>query len=270
MKVYNYCQSDNLKACVLCYPVNFKIIKKSNEYYNNIDYDLVYRQYNKFINTLSKNDVKLYFIDINKNATQQVFTQDIGFVIDDLMFVSKMKQKEREIETESFISFVKDNNIKYYEMKNNIEGGDVIKYQDVVFVGISSRTTIEAAKELQEALISMGNNSKVIPINFDAKKIHLDCVFNTLDKDSAVICDYVYDRKIIEEHIKNLYEISKKDADDLGTNYVYLGNRKLISSNKVVSELLREKGYEVEYVDYSEIIKDKGSLGCSAMFIERG
>ena len=269
MKVYNYSQSDNLKACVICYPINFKIINKSNEYYNKIDYDLLYRQYNNFINTLSKNDIRLYFIDINKNATQQVFTQDIGFVIDDLLFVSKMKQKERQIETESFISFVKDNNIKHYEMKNNIEGGDVLKYDDVVFVGISSRTTIEAAKELQEALTNMGNKSKVIPINFDASKIHLDCVFNTLDKDSAVISDYVYDRKIIEEHIKNLYEISKREADAFGTNYVYLGNRKLISSNKVVSELLQEKGYEVEYVDYSEVIKNKGSLGCSCMYILR-
>ena len=269
MKVYNYSQSDDLKACLLCYPVNFKITNKSSEYYNKIDYDLLYRQYNNFINTLSKNNIKLYFIDINKKATQQIFTQDIGFIINDVLFVSKMKQKERKIETENFMRFVKDNNIKYYQMKNNIEGGDVLKYKNVVFVGISSRTTIEAANELQEALIRMGNNSKVIPINFDASKIHLDCVFNTLDEGSGVISPYVYDRRIIEEHIKNLYEISKKDADDLGTNYVYLGNKKLISSNKVVSGLLEEKGYEVLYVDYSEIIKDNGSLGCSCMFIIR-
>lgn len=107
MKIYNYCQSDELKSCILCYPVNFKIIDKSNEYYNKINYDLLYSQYNNFINALSKNNIKLYFIDINKNATQQVFTQDIGFVIDDLLFVSKMKEKERKIETESFMKFVK-------------------------------------------------------------------------------------------------------------------------------------------------------------------
>ena len=252
MKIYNYCQSDELKSCILCYPVNFKIIDKSNEYYNKINYDLPYSQYNNFINALSKNNIKLYFIDINKNATQQV-----GFVIDDLLFVSKMKEKERKIETESFMKFVKDNNIKYYEMKNNIEGGDVIKYQDVIFVGISSRTSIQAVNELQEVLINMKNNTKVIPVNFDTSKIHLDCVFNTLDKGSAVISPYVYD---------NLYEISKKDADDLATNYVYLGNKKLLSSNKSVTEMLIEKGYEMEFIEYSEIMKSQGSLGCSCIF----
>ena len=59
MKVYNYSQSDYLKACLLCYPVNFKITNKNSEYYNKIDYDLLYRQYNNFINTLSKNNIKL-------------------------------------------------------------------------------------------------------------------------------------------------------------------------------------------------------------------
>ncbi|MCR1951641.1 arginine deiminase family protein [Clostridium sp. DSM 100503] len=266
MKVQNYCQSDNLKSCILCYPVNFKIIDKSSEYYNKVNYDLLYSQYNNFINSMSKNNINLYFIDINKNATQQVFTQDIGFIIDDIMFVSKMRNEDRKIETENFMNFIKGNNIKYYAMKNNIEGGDVIKYQDVIFVGMSSRTTIQAVNELQEALISMGNKAKVIPINFDNSKIHLDCVFNTLDKGSAVISPYVYDKKIIEKYINNLYEISKRDADDLGTNYVYLGNKKLLSSNKSVTEMLKEKGYEVEFIEYSEIMKSEGSLGCSCMF----
>ncbi|WP_195262512.1 arginine deiminase family protein [Clostridium sp. 1001275B_160808_H3] len=266
MKVQNYCQSDNLKSCILCYPVNFKIIDKSSEYYNKVNYDLLYSQYNNFINSMSKNNINLYFIDINKNATQQVFTQDIGFIIDNIMFVSKMRNEDRKIETENFMNFIKDNNIKYYAMKNNIEGGDVIKYQDVIFVGMSSRTNIQAANELQEVLINMGNKSKVVPINFDNSKIHLDCVFNTLDKGSAIISPYVYDKKIIEKYINNLYEISKRDADDLGTNYVYLGNKKLLSSNKSVTEMLKEKGYEVEFIEYSEIMKSEGSLGCSCMF----
>ena len=43
---------------MLCYPVNYKIIDKNNEYYNKINYDLLYSQYNTFINALSKNNEK--------------------------------------------------------------------------------------------------------------------------------------------------------------------------------------------------------------------
>ena len=95
MKVNNYCQSDGLKYCILCYPVNYKIIDKSNEYYNKINYDLLYSQYNKFINALSKNNVQLYFLDINKNAADQVFTQDNSFAFDHILFVTKMTKKDR-------------------------------------------------------------------------------------------------------------------------------------------------------------------------------
>ncbi|MPM21186.1 N(G),N(G)-dimethylarginine dimethylaminohydrolase [bioreactor metagenome] len=269
MKIYNVSQYGTLKSCIICYPVNFKINNKSSEYYNKINYDLLYSQYNKFINALSKNNISLYFIDINKNATQQVFTQDIGFVINDVLFISNMKENHRKIETDSFKYFVKENNIKHYEMSNIMEGGDIIKYDNVIFVGISDRTTIEAANELQEVLINMNFKYKVIPIYFDTSKIHLDCVFNILDKGSAVISPYIYDKKVIEKYIKNLYEISKKDADELGANYIYLGDKKILSSNRNVTEYLKKEGYEVEFIDYGEIIKAKGSLGCSCMFTLR-
>ena len=106
----------------------------------------------------------------------------------------------------------------------------------------------------------MNIDIKVIPIYFDNSKIHLDCVFNTLDKGSGVISPYVFDRKTIEGYIPNLIEISKDDADDLGTNYVYLGDKKLISSNKNVLDILEKRGYDVTYINYSEIMKGEGSL----------
>ena len=110
---------------------------------------------------------------------------------------------------------------------------------------------------------------KVIPIYFDNSKIHLDCVFNTLDKGSAIICSYVFDRKIIEKYIPNLIEISKDDADNLGTNYVYLGEKKILSSNKNVLDILEKRGYDVTYINYSEIMKGEGSLGCSILYLLR-
>ncbi|MDU4938386.1 MAG: arginine deiminase family protein [Clostridium sp.] len=269
MKIFQSNQYDKLKSCLLSYPTNFKVTNKNSPYYNSIDNELMFSQYNNFINTLSNYGIKINFIDINKNLRHQVFTQDIGFVINDIMFVCKMKLKEREDEINYLRKFIKDNNLKYYCMENNIEGGDVIHYEGVLFIGISARTTIDACRELEKALENMNIDMKVIPIYFDNSKIHLDCVFNTLDKGSAIICSYVFDRKIIEEYIPNLIEISKDDADNLGTNYVYLGEKKILSSNKNVLDILEKRGYDVTYINYSEIMKGEGSLGCSILYLLR-
>ncbi|MGN0144508.1 MAG: dimethylarginine dimethylaminohydrolase family protein [Clostridium sp.] len=265
MKIYQQNQYDNLKSCALCYPVNLK-----SGCTKEINTDLLYSQYNKLINTLSEDNVKIKFIDIDSKLPMQVFTQDIGFVIEDILFISRMTDKNRKDETEYLKRFAKENNLKIYEMQNNIEGGDVIHYDNIVFVGIGNRTNMEACREIEDVLRKTNNSVGIIPVKFDPSKIHLDTVFNILDKDNAMISPYVYDKDIINKFIKNIFEVTKKDADEFATNYIYLGNKKLISSNKKISKMLEEKGYTVEYIDYSEVIKADGGLECSILYLLRG
>lgn len=268
LRIYQHNQYDILKSYLMCYPVNFKITDKTNKYYNNINYELLYSQYNNFIDILTNEDVKIKFIDINKSESQ-VFTKDIGFVIEDIFFITKMKKYQRAMETQILKKLIKENSIRYYEMKSNIEGGDIIYHGDAVFVGMSSRTSIESVYELENVFKMLDLNIDVVPIHFDTHMLHLDCVFNTLDKDSAILSPYVYDVEIIKKYINNLYCISKEDSDKLGTNIVYLGNRRVISSNENVVDMLNSNVYKARYVDYSEIMKAGGSLACSTLSLLR-
>lgn len=268
MKIFQSNQYDSLHYYLMCYPVNFKITDKNNKYYGDINYESLYQQYNNFVNTLIEEGIKIRFIDIN-SSEQQVFTKDIGFVIEDIFFVSNMKKQERKIETKTLKKLIEDNNLKYYEMKNNIEGGDVIHHGGEIFVGISTRTCIEATYELQKVLNEKNIDIKVVPIYFDTNKLHLDCVFNTLDKDSCVMSPYVYNVDEIEKYIKFIYHISKEEADKLGTNLVYLGDKKVISSNKEVVNILNNNGYKAKFVEYKEIMKAGGSLACSTLSLLR-
>lgn len=268
MKIYRKNQYDEIKSYLVCYPVNFRITDRNNESFNKINYEMLYNQYNGFINSIVEEGIKPKFIDIS-DFTQQIFTRDIGFVINDLFFICKMNEKCRNGETEPLKRLLQENNIDYYEMQNNIEGGDLNLHGNEIFVGISSRTTIEAAEELQKVLDNRKFNIRVVPIYFDSAKLHLDCVFNTLDKDSCVVSPYVYNIDDIELYIKNIYEITKEDADNLGTNFIYLGKKKLLTSNLRVSKFLKEKGYDTKFIKYDEVMKAGGSLSCSTLELIR-
>jgi N-dimethylarginine dimethylaminohydrolase len=150
-------------------------------------------------------------------------------------------------------------------MKNHIEGGDVLVHDGHIFIGLSSRTQREGIKELEDELHKNGKKQKIIPIKFDSKMLHLDCVLNILDKDDCIICDYIYDKKAIKEIVKNCYNIDKKTADELGTNLICLGDKRVLSTHKKVCNMLNEKGFKAKYVDYSEIIKGGGSLTCTTL-----
>lgn len=268
MKIHINNGYDKLKSCLLCYPANYRITSKSNKYYNKVDYTLALNQYNKYINYLIENNVKPIFIDISKSS-KQVYIKDIAFVIENVLFISNMSLKERKVEIEPIKKLALEEKLDYYIMQNNIEGGDVVVGDNVIFVGLSSRTNLHSIEELKKVLIFKGIKKEVISINFDNSMLHLDCVFSLIGKESALVSPYVYDKEVIEKYIKNIIDVTKEEADNFATNIVYLGDKKLVTSNISIGNKLKKLGYYVKILDYTEIVKGEGSVDCSTLDLLR-
>lgn len=268
MKIHINNEYDKLKSCLLCYPANYRITSKSNKYYNKVDYTLALNQYNKYINYLIENNVKPIFINITKSS-KQVYIKDIGFVIENVLFISNMSLKERKVEIEPIKKLALEEKLDYYIMQNNIEGGDVVVGDNVIFVGLSSRTNLHSIEELKKVLIFKGIKKEVISINFDNSMLHLDCVFSLIGKESALVSPYVYDKEVIEKYIKNIIDVTKEEADNFATNIVYLGDKKLVTSNISIGNKLKKLGYYVKILDYTEIVKGEGSVDCSTLDLLR-
>lgn len=268
MKIYMKNSHDRLKSCLLCYPANYRITSKTNKFYGKVDYTLALNQYNEYINYLIENDVKPIFIDIT-SSSKQVYTKDVAFVIENIIFISKMSLKEREEEIEPIKKLASKYKIDYYVMQNNIEGGDVAVSDKAIFVGISNRTNLDGIEELKRILKLKGIDKEVIPINFDKNMLHLDCVFSLLGDKSALVSPYVYDKEIIEKYVENIIEVTKEQADSFATNFVYLGNNKLVTSNIDIGNKLKGLGYDVKVLNYTEIVKGDGSIDCSTLVLLR-
>ena len=259
MNIQIHNRYNKLQELILCYPVNFSIDKKT------INKDLMFEQYNKFINTLSDEKVITYFLD-PKFGISQVYTRDIAFVIDDILFIGKMSETSRNEEFKALEEFITDKKIKIKRFTNYIEGGDVIVHNNVIFVGLSKRTSIDAISELRNFLLEENKKYEVIPVNFNkSEMLHLDCVFNVVSNDICVVSDYLYDKNMFNKYFKKRYYVSKAEAKELAINFLLLENNKLISSSQKLCELLSKDGIKTIYVDYSEIIKGGGSFTCSTL-----
>ncbi|MEG0238031.1 MAG: arginine deiminase family protein [Clostridium sp.] len=255
----------DLKYILMRYPSYFEIIDYRNEHKDTITMEKVYDNYNNLLNILSEENIQYYFLNTGKGPSE-VFTRDIGFTLDDTLFVCKLKSRHRKKETEKLLEHIKKNRYKYYEFENEIEGGDIVIGESTIFVGLSQRTSEEAIKELETYLEETKSKYKVQPIRFDTEsKLHLDCVFNILDKKSAIVCDYIYDMEIIENNFKNLYYLSKKSADNFGTNVIPLGKKRVICSDIEAIRVLRKGGYKVLQCEFDEITKAGGSICCSTL-----
>src|SRR5699024_5648514 len=131
----------------------------------------------------------------SKEYPEQVFTRDIGFTLGEKLFVAEMASDIREGEEEVLTNWLDKIDTDYETLDvNKIEGGDVIIDRNVVYVGVSERTSLEAIRKLQAKL----PRQTVIPVKFDAKYLHLDCVFNVLSPEVALIYPDAIEPKMVQ------------------------------------------------------------------------
>lgn len=269
MRIFTKNEYDNLLYCLVRYPCNLQITGGINSETEKINKNIVSKQYNNLINTLIELGVKVQFLDIN-DSPSQVFTKDIGFVIGNIMFICNMKESIRQIEINKLIELCLNKGIKSYHMKSKVEGGDILVHNNKIFIGQGERTTLNAVEEITEMLCNYNMNYEVIKVYFDISKIHLDCVFNILNDDTCIICDYVFNPEVITRHFSNIIMVSKKDADSLALNIINIGNKNVLCCNKNLNNELLNLGYNSILIEFSEIIKAKGSVGCCALALLRG
>jgi N-dimethylarginine dimethylaminohydrolase len=273
-----YCMSeyDSLKRVILCQPQYMAIRETINETQKQFKIEGIHieraiEQHGEFVKTLQEHDIEVILLPYHKKYPEQVFTRDIGFTLGQTIFVAKMAHDVRKGEEDVLIQWLHDEEMSYYNLaEDKIEGGDVIIDRDTIYVGLSNRTHQQAIDHLQSLL----NQFDVKAIPFKDKFLHLDCVFNVVSPDVALIYPHALTKEDIDLFSSRyeLIEVSEEEQFTLGTNVLSIGNKKILSLpvNKQVNKQLRNRGFEVIEVDITEIIKSGGSFRCCTLPILRG
>ncbi|MBY0095934.1 dimethylarginine dimethylaminohydrolase family protein [Mesobacillus maritimus] len=274
-KTVCFTEYDTLKRVILCQPQYMTIrdvINETQKHFQNegIHIERALEQHDKFAQTLRSYGIEVILLPYHKKYPEQVFTRDIGFTLGETVFVADMASDVRKGEENVLRQWLEDEGFSYYNIVgDNIEGGDVIIDGKTIYVGLSNRTNQKAADHLQRLLSSY--EVKAIP--FKERYLHLDCVFNVVSPEIALI----YPEALTEEDMKlfssryELIEVSKEEQFTLGTNVLSIGNKRILSLpvNKEVNKQLRNRGFEVIEVDITEIIKSGGSFRCCTLPILR-
>ncbi len=233
-----------------------------------------------FEEILLKNGVQI-FRPSNIPNVDQIFTRDIGFVIEDNFFISNMKHSVRGKEIAGITHILdKIDASKQVVIPDDVtvEGGDVILWNDYVFVGISDRTSANSVPFLQSVL----PNKKVLgfPLVTDQNDsdnhiLHLDCTFQPIGKDEAII---YYDgfasppTELLELFPKDKrIEVTLDEKNRMFPNVFSISPTKIVIERgfKRLKDSLVKRGYEVFEVSYSETSKLSGLLRCSTLPLKR-
>ena len=251
-----------------------------------IEKDMV-AEMDAFAAVLQKYGVQVYRPEIIRDCNQ-IFTRDIGFVIDDV-FIKANILPDRQAEFQAIEYIVKQMNpdkVVTPPEEVHIEGGDVMPWNEHIFIGtykgddykeqVTARTNMAGVAFIQKLF----PHKKVKEFDLVKSKteardnaLHLDCCFQPIGKDKAIIykggfrseADYQYLVDIFGT--ENLFHIEREEMYEMNSN-VFSISPDVVVSEKHFTRLnawLRAQGFTVEEIPYSEISKQEGLLRCSTL-----
>ena len=245
-------------------------------------------QLSKLKKTLVKYGVKVHELDIVD--TNQIFARDLGFVIDDNFIVSSIiPDREKELNgLRTLLNNIK--NVIKLPKSAHIEGGDVVVTKDHVFIGyydksdyrnqITARTNKKAIKIIKDSI----KKKEVIPIELikssvtpSENALHLDCCFQPVSRNKAVICKEAFVNKIELNFMttyygeKNIFNVTLDEMSKLYCNFFSINENTVITDKrfKRLIDWFNNIGLNVEKLDFSEVSKLGGLFRCCTLPLYR-
>ena len=242
----------------------------------------------EFENVLKKYDVEVLRPSIIKDYNQ-VFARDVAFVIEDKMIISNVIP-DRADEQEAYRKIFEK--VEWRKIINlpesaHIEGGDVIVWNDFLFIGTCFSEDYRSYKTARTNEYAIEILKEYFPkkriIDLDLKKndrvpyqgiLHLDCTFNPIGKDKCIIykdgfvdeSDYQLLIDIFGE--ENTFHVTAEEMFAMNPNVFSISPEIVVSDKafKRMNDFLRnEWNFTVEEINYREISKMGGLLRCSTM-----
>jgi len=239
-----------------------------------------------FVIILEKYDIKVYRPELIKDYNQ-IFSRDIGFVIDNFFFKSNILPK-RANEFNGITSILSKFSYQFVSMPENchIEGGDVLYHMNNIFIGFYDKYdyknlfTARTNKSAVEFLIDFFPEKKIKAFHLnksltDPKKniLHLDCCLQIVGKNKAIIHPDAFtfkkDYKWLVDFFgsKNIFEINAEEMYDMTSNVLSINDHTVVSQPKFnrLNRWLRSHNIFVEEVDLTEVSKQEGLFRCTSL-----
>ena len=240
-----------------------------------------------FESVLKRYGVRVFRPQLISNYNQ-IFTRDIGFVIDDVFIKSNiLPDRERELDAIQYIiDQINPAKVVRPPEEVHIEGGDVMLWKNYIFIGtykgsdykdyITARTNMEGVDYIRKLFPNrIVKEFDLVKSKIEARDnaLHLDCCFQPVGKDKGIIykrgfreeADYLFLVDLFGKD--NLFHIKRKEMYHMNSNVFSIAPDVVVSEKNFtrLNNWLRQNGFTVEEVPYAEIAKQEGLLRCSTL-----
>jgi dimethylargininase len=221
-----------------------------------VDYELALSQWNGYVQAMQAHGWEPIEVEPAVDCPDSVFIEDTVVVYRNVALIARPGADSRRPETAAVEELVAHLgcSINWVWEPGTLDGGDVLKVGDTIYVGRSGRTDAAGVQQLRAAFEPLGTRVVTVPV---VNALHLKSVVTALPDGTVIGHPSLVEAPAIFPRFMPVPERS-------GAHVVLLGGGRLLmaASAPKTAELLAELGYEPVPVDIGEFEKLEGGVTC--------
>ena len=227
-----------------------------------IDWALATEQHEQYEAALRSVGCQVVRLPGQPTQPDSVFIEDTAVVVDECAVIARPGAQSRRGETPVVADALESyRRLACIEAPGTLDGGDVLRVGRSIYVGISSRTNVEGARQLAATLEPLGYIVKTVVVD---DCLHLKTAASALGDDHLLINPRMVDGTTFSD----IPWIAIDAHEPMAANVIWIDGSVLCASSATrTRKVLEAHGYRVVPVDASELAKAEAGLTCCSLLL---
>ncbi|MBM4426465.1 MAG: dimethylargininase [Chloroflexi bacterium] len=228
-----------------------------------IDLEIARAQHDEYVKALARAGCQVVELPEEPDLPDSVFVEDTAFILPEAAVITRPGPDSRKPETESIIRALSPyRTLVHITEPATVDGGDVLILGNNIYVGLSTRSNMQAVDQLNEALGKFGY--KVLGVEL-TDCLHLKTAVTRVDDTTLLINKNWVD----DSHFNGFLLIDVDASEPFAANCLPVNGTIIYPTTfPKTQKMLEEKGYSVVNVHLDELAKAEGAVTCCSLIIE--
>jgi dimethylargininase len=228
-----------------------------------IDLAKANEQHHAYEQLLAKLGARVISLPAEPDLPDSMFVEDPALVLDELAIIFPLGTQTRRPEASTIATALAPfRKLEYVNLPGTIEGGDILRLGNRLFVGLTARSNSEGIAQLAHIVAPQGYQVIGVPVT---GCLHLKSAITSLDKNTLLANRSWFDSSFFA----GFDWVDVDTAEPHAANALALGETIIFpASFERTRARIKSRGFHVTPLDISELQKAESGLTCSSLIFE--
>jgi dimethylargininase len=227
-----------------------------------IDLDTARKQHHEYVKALTQLGCQVVELPEEADLPDSVFVEDAAFILPEVAVITRPGADSRKPETESTTRALSPYRaLVHVTPPASVDGGDVLVLDKNIYIGLSTRSNMEAVNQLNSRLDKFGYKVHGVELT---DCLHLKTAVTRVDDKTLLI-----NKNWVDASHFNGFDLIEVDASEPFVANCLPVNGKIIYPTAFpnTQRKLEEKGFSIVNVNLDELAKAEGAVTCCSLII---